>query len=139
MTRRELIWKAANTGGYGTAFLAMRSLDLLDQPPSESAPLPLVPNTGRGVKVAILGAGIAGLVATYEMRKAGFDSAWEQDDNIYGGISRLDTGPISLESGGALANVWYPSGGMLSGKGVLIAGYGTETGAFADRPTIEAS
>jgi monoamine oxidase len=38
---------------------------------------------------------------------------WEQDDNIYGGISWLDTGPISLESGGVLANVWYPSGGML--------------------------
>jgi monoamine oxidase len=429
MTRRELIWKAANAGGYSAAFLAMRSMDLLAQPPVGSAPLPLAPNTGRGVKVAILGAGIAGLVAAYEMRKAGFDCTvlearprpggrnwsirggdqvefadgsrqrcgfdpglyfnagpgripsihrtmlgycrelgvpmevevntsrsallesdrvfagrpleqreiindargriaellakairqgaldqeitredrermlaflqnfgdlrsdyvyagssragvkrlpsaeteeelreplplrallqasfwrgvtfeegfdqqatmfqpvggmdripyafakslgkivkykspvreirktpngvrvvyfdegphtersleasycictlpasilrttpndfaprivsainqvgyasgykiawesrrfWEQDDNIYGGISWLDTGPISLESGGALANVWYPSGGMLSEKGVLIAGYGTETGAFADLPTIEA-
>lgn len=73
MTRRELIWRAANAGGYSAAFLAMRSMDLLAQPPAESAPLQLAPNTGRGVKVAILGAGIAGLVAAYEMRKAGFD------------------------------------------------------------------
>jgi monoamine oxidase len=56
---------------------------------------------------------------------------WEQDDNIYGGISWLSTGPISLAStGGLLANVWYPSNGFLSDKGVLIAGYGTETGEF---------
>ncbi|HET9664094.1 MAG TPA: FAD-dependent oxidoreductase [Burkholderiales bacterium] len=56
---------------------------------------------------------------------------WEQDDNIYGGISWLSTGPISLAStGGLLANVWYPSNGFLADKGVLIAGYGTETGEF---------
>jgi monoamine oxidase len=54
---------------------------------------------------------------------------WEQDDNIYGGISWLSTGPISLRSS-TLANIWYPSSGLLSEKGVLIAGYGTETGEF---------
>jgi monoamine oxidase len=47
----------------GAAFLAMRSMDLLAQPPAESARPQLAPNTGRGVKVAILGAGIAGAVA----------------------------------------------------------------------------
>ena len=59
MTRRELIWQAANAGGYGAAFLAMRSMDLLAQPPAESAPLLLAPDAGRGVKIAILGAGIS--------------------------------------------------------------------------------
>ena len=64
---------------------------------------------------------------------------WEQDDNIYGGISWLSTGPISLAStGGLLANVWYPSNGFLSDKGVLIAGYGTETGEFGALPSIAA-
>ena len=62
---------------------------------------------------------------------------WEQDDNIYGGISWLAHGPISLENS-TLANVWYPSGGLLSEKGVLVAGYGTEAGAFAALPTAEA-
>jgi monoamine oxidase len=60
---------------------------------------------------------------------------WEQDDNIYGGISWLSAGPISLASS-TLANVWYPSNGMLSEKGVLIAGYGTETGQFGALTSI---
>jgi monoamine oxidase len=73
MTRRELIWHAARTGGYGAAFLVMRSLDLLATPLAVSTPFEIPPNAGRGTKVAILGAGIAGLVAAYEMGKAGFD------------------------------------------------------------------
>jgi monoamine oxidase len=62
---------------------------------------------------------------------------WEQENNIYGGISWLSTGPISLETSN-LANVWYPSGGMLSERGVLVAGYGTESGEFGRLPTMEA-
>jgi monoamine oxidase len=62
---------------------------------------------------------------------------WEQENNIYGGISWLGTGPISVESS-QLANIWYPSGGMFSHKGVLVAGYGTETGEFGRLPSIEA-
>ena len=73
MTRRELIWHAARTGGYGAAFLAMRSMDLLASPLAVTTPFKIPSSTGRGTKVAILGAGIAGLVAAYELRKAGFD------------------------------------------------------------------
>jgi monoamine oxidase len=71
--------------------------------------------------------------------KIGWESRrfWEQDANIYGGISWLAQGPISLENS-TLANLWYPSGGLLSEKGILVAGYGTEAGAFAALPGIEA-
>jgi monoamine oxidase len=62
---------------------------------------------------------------------------WEQDDNIYGGISWLADGPISLQNS-TLANLWYPSGGLLSEKGILVAGYGTEAGGFAALATNEA-
>jgi monoamine oxidase len=62
---------------------------------------------------------------------------WERDSNIYGGISWLARGPISLENS-TLANLWYPSGGLLSEKGILVAGYGTESGAFAALPDIHA-
>jgi monoamine oxidase len=62
---------------------------------------------------------------------------WEQDANIYGGISWIAQGPISLENS-TLANLWYPSGGLLSQKGILVAGYGTEAGAFAALRGIEA-
>jgi monoamine oxidase len=73
MTRRELIWHAARTGGYGAAFLVMRSMDLLAAPLAVTTPFEIPANAGRGTKVAILGAGISGLVAAYEMGKAGFD------------------------------------------------------------------
>jgi monoamine oxidase len=73
ITRRELIVRAGQAGGYGAAFVAMRSMGLLAEPPASSTPLDFPPNTGRGTKVAILGAGIAGLVAAYELQKAGFD------------------------------------------------------------------
>jgi hypothetical protein len=54
MTRRELIWHAARTGGYGAAFLVMRSMDLLASPLAVTTPFELPPNAGRGTKVAIL-------------------------------------------------------------------------------------
>jgi monoamine oxidase len=73
MTRRELIWRAGKAGGYSAAFMAMRSMGLLAESPADSTPLDIPSKTGRGTKVAILGAGLAGLVAAYEMRKAGFD------------------------------------------------------------------
>jgi monoamine oxidase len=63
---------------------------------------------------------------------------WEEDENIYGGISWLAEGPISLAAGGVLANVWYPSDRLLSGQGVLISGYGVEGGEFGSLPSIDA-
>ena len=74
MTRRELIWRAAQAGGYSAAFVLMRALDLLADPPQQtSAPFQIPRDAGRGTKVAIIGAGIAGLIAAYELRKSGFD------------------------------------------------------------------
>ena len=73
MTRRELIVRAGQAGGYSAAFVAMRAMGLLADPPANATPLDFPPNTGRGTKIAILGAGIAGLVAAYELQKAGFE------------------------------------------------------------------
>src|SRR5271170_1068860 len=74
ITRREFIARAALTGGYSAAFMAMYSLGLLGTVEAEQTKgFPLPPYTGRGTKVLILGAGIAGLVSAYEMRRAGFD------------------------------------------------------------------
>src|SRR5215467_5263929 len=73
MTRRELIWQAAGAGGYRAAFVLMRSMGLLAEPAGLTAPFQLPPEAGKGIKVLILGAGIAGLVCAWELRKAGFD------------------------------------------------------------------
>jgi monoamine oxidase len=72
VTRRELILRIAQAGGYGAAFAAMHAIGLLA--PVEAAPPFELPHAaGKKTRIVILGAGIAGLVAAYEMRKAGFE------------------------------------------------------------------
>ncbi len=72
LTRREFLMRAGQTGGYGAAFVLMQSLGLLAIPEAvaEASPLRLV--DGKGTRVVILGGGIAGLVAAYELGKAGW-------------------------------------------------------------------
>jgi len=72
-TRRTFLTHVAAAGGYRAMFTAMQSLGLLAMT-AEASPLPQLPaNYGSGKKVVILGAGIAGLVSAYELRKAGFE------------------------------------------------------------------
>jgi monoamine oxidase len=74
ISRREFIGRIARSGGYGAAFMTMHSLGLFGMVETElQKDFPLPPSTGRGTKVIILGAGIAGLVSAYEMRRAGFN------------------------------------------------------------------
>ncbi|MGA9980266.1 MAG: FAD-dependent oxidoreductase [Candidatus Sulfotelmatobacter sp.] len=74
ITRRDFIARIGQAGGFGAAFMTMHSLGLLGMVETEQQKdFPLPPSTGRGTKVIILGAGIAGLVSAYEMRRAGFD------------------------------------------------------------------
>jgi monoamine oxidase len=71
LTRRDFLMRAGRAGGYGAAFVLMQSLGLLPIPEAAGdAPLRLV--DGRGKRVVILGGGIAGLVAAYELGKAGW-------------------------------------------------------------------
>jgi len=74
LSRREFIARIGQAGGYGAAFMTMHSLGLWGMVETElRKDFPLPPSTGRGTKVIILGAGIAGLVSAYEMQRAGFD------------------------------------------------------------------
>jgi monoamine oxidase len=72
LTRREFLMRAGHVGGYGAAFVLMQSLGLLAIPEAagETGPLRLV--DGKGTRVVILGGGISGLVAAYELGKAGW-------------------------------------------------------------------
>lgn len=72
VTRRGFLTQVAKTGGYGAAFSTMQALGLLAE--TQASPLGSLPkDLGRGRRVAILGAGIAGMVSAYELRKAGFE------------------------------------------------------------------
>ena len=68
-TRRDFLLQVAATGGSVTA--AMTALDLF-APASAAVPLGLRAS-GKGTRVVILGAGVAGLCAAYELGKLGYD------------------------------------------------------------------
>ncbi len=71
-TRRDFLMRVGQAGGYSAAFATMQSLGLMPMLASDASEVGLPPDAGKGVKVAVLGGGIAGLVSAYEMRKAGF-------------------------------------------------------------------
>lgn len=71
LTRRHFLLQLAATGGYAAAYSAMGALGF-GFPAAQAATLPPLP-AGNGRRVAVLGAGIAGLVAAYELRRAGFE------------------------------------------------------------------
>jgi len=52
---------------------------------------------------------------------------WETDYNIYGGLSFLSKGP---------SPIWYPSAGLLSERGIIVAGYMDEVSGGFDRLTL---
>jgi len=73
ITRREFLMRVGQAGGYSAAFLTMQGMGLTPLRAEMPLPLAVAPGTGKGVKVVILGGGIAGLVAAYEMKALGYD------------------------------------------------------------------
>src|SRR5262245_11079633 len=72
LTRRQFLTRVAQAAGYGATFATMQSLGLLPEAASAASVMALPIDAGKGVRVVILGGGIAGLVAAYEMGKAGY-------------------------------------------------------------------
>jgi monoamine oxidase len=72
-SRRHFLDDIGRAGGAIAVYHAMTALGLLASVPAYAGPPALAPDSGRGVRVVILGAGIAGLVSALELRKAGYD------------------------------------------------------------------
>jgi monoamine oxidase len=62
-------------------------MGMIRVPTAFAGPPPLPPDAGRGQLVAILGAGIAGLTAAYELNKAGFEVVIIEANDRAGGRS----------------------------------------------------
>ena len=73
VSRREFLHRVGRAGGYSAAFLMMRSMGFMEAHAAQNWSLDAAPGVGKGVKVVILGAGIAGLVAAYELRALGYE------------------------------------------------------------------
>ena len=84
-TRRDMLMRIGAVGGAGATFAAMQMLGLAAVTPASAADFMLPSASGNGKKVVILGAGIAGLVSAYELRRAGYDvTVLEARDRVGG-------------------------------------------------------
>jgi monoamine oxidase len=72
-------------GGYSAVFLSMQALGLLSIPRAFAGVPELPAGSGKGKSVVILGAGIAGLTAGYELMKAGYAITIIEARNRIGG------------------------------------------------------
>ena len=63
LTRRNFLDRLGAVGGASAVYLGMEALGLINAPPASAERFALPHGAGRGRKVVILGAGIAGLVS----------------------------------------------------------------------------
>ncbi|MEP6784232.1 MAG: flavin monoamine oxidase family protein [Sphingomonadales bacterium] len=104
-TRRQFLGTVGRLGGYSAVYATMQAWGLLA--PAAAAParpfaLPAGSGlrNGRPVKVGILGAGIAGLVAAYELQRAGYAvQVFEANNRIGGRVWTVRGGDTVVQDG----------------------------------------
>ena len=84
-TRRDFLRQVAQAGGYRATYLTMQAMGLLGAAGAIAEPVMLEKGAAHGTKVIVLGAGVAGLSAAYELGKAGYDcTVLEARDRVGG-------------------------------------------------------
>ncbi|MEC8701263.1 MAG: FAD-dependent oxidoreductase, partial [Pseudomonadota bacterium] len=99
VSRREFLNLLAATGGTAAALSAGSALNLLPSSAS-AAPLDLLNLGSKQRKVAILGGGISGLTAAYELSKQGYEcTVLEASHRCGGRVLTLRHGDLIDEIG----------------------------------------
>ncbi|WP_420136657.1 flavin monoamine oxidase family protein [Sphingomonas sp.] len=93
-TRRQFLHAMGRAGGYSATYLSMQAMGLLCDPATAQTTKPDLPTgSGIGKHVIILGAGIAGLVSAFELRRAGYRvTIFEARDRVGGRVWSLRDG-----------------------------------------------
>jgi len=100
LTRRALLEQIGRVGGVGAAYMAMETLGLAIPTPAGAENFQLPKASGGGRSVVVLGAGIAGLVAAYELRRAGYRvTVLEARDRIGGRAWTIRNGDRIVQTG----------------------------------------
>ncbi|HZC38697.1 MAG TPA: FAD-dependent oxidoreductase, partial [Sphingomicrobium sp.] len=100
LTRRALLEQIGKVGGMGAAYMAMEALGLAIPTPAGAEKFQLPRAGGSGRSVVILGAGIAGLVSAYELRRAGYQvTVLEARDRIGGRVWTVRGGDRIVQTG----------------------------------------
>lgn len=110
LSRRGFLHRIGAVGGYAAAYSAMVSLGLMATP-AKAGPLALPANLGAGKSVVVLGGGVAGLVAAYELERAGFKvTLLEARDRVGGRAWTLRNGSKIEMVGEATQTVEFSEG-----------------------------
>lgn len=72
LSRRELLIGIGRAGGAAALYTALSALDLIAPLAAYEGPPRVPADAGKGIRIAILGGGLAGLVCAYELSRAGF-------------------------------------------------------------------
>jgi monoamine oxidase len=117
MTRRGLLAGMARLGGAGAVYETLAAWEFLKPPPAMAASLALPKESGRGRSVVVLGAGVSGLCAAYELDRAGYDCVILEPSRRAGGRSlTLRRGDAFREIDGELQvceideGLWFNAG-----------------------------
>jgi monoamine oxidase len=71
-TRRRFLEGVGRAGGASAVYRVMAAMGLMPEPQPWTGPIELPHGSGQGKTVLVLGSGIAGLAAAYELARAGF-------------------------------------------------------------------
>ena len=117
LTRRDMLMRIGAIGGAGATFAAMQTLGLAAVTPAGAADFALPPASGSGKSVVVLGAGIAGLVAAYELQRSGYKvTVIEARDRVGGrawtirGDDRIDQIDRPLQRANFSAGQYFNAG-----------------------------
>lgn len=109
MSRRDLLTLIGVAGGPAAMTMAMNNLGLAAE--SDYRAAPHLSGAPKGTRVLVLGAGLAGLVSAYELRKAGYDVQVLEYNSRAGGRNwTLRGGDVYTELGGATQKVEFDQG-----------------------------
>lgn len=109
LTRREFLYRAAAVGGSALVLGTMNAWGMATA--SRTNAPPALTGSGKGKKVAILGAGLAGMTAAYELAKLGYDVQVLEARGFAGGRCQTARKGFALqELGGELQTCRFDDG-----------------------------
>src|SRR6187551_3496173 len=111
VSRREVLLRVGEVGGAGAALAAMQMLGLSMPTAASAADFGLPKASGNGRSVVILGAGIAGLVAAYELQQAGYKvTVLEARDRVAGRVWTVRGGDAIEQMGRSTQHAQFDKG-----------------------------